>query len=105
MQSNLDAKAFAGVSDSITQLLLLREVLSTSGLNCLPAPQTLQDSQASCRRTLGMCSIPGMPLSALRAGDDDLNGVGSVRDLACYHRLPQQRRPSFSGLLYQTIVW
>lgn len=33
MQSTLDAKAFASITDSVTQLLLLREVLCTSELS------------------------------------------------------------------------
>lgn len=56
MQSALDAKAFAAVSESIAQLLLLKESLCSSGLRCSPsaACATPHGSGASHQRTPGV---------------------------------------------------
>ena len=56
MQSALDAKAFASITDSVTQLLLLREVLCTSELSTTTtASEALQTSASSDHRASGAC--------------------------------------------------
>lgn len=56
MQSALDAKAFASITDSVTQLLLLREVLCTSELSTTTtAGEALQNSATSDHRASGAC--------------------------------------------------
>ena len=56
MQSALDAKAFASITDSVTQLLLLREVLCTSELSATTtASEALQSSATPKHRASGSC--------------------------------------------------
>ena len=56
MQSALDAKAFVSITDSVTQLLLLREVLCTSELStATTASEALQSSATPSHRTSGVC--------------------------------------------------
>ena len=58
MQSALDAKAFASITDNITQLLLLREVLCTSELSATTtAGEALQGSATPKHRASGACKI------------------------------------------------
>ena len=47
MQSTLDAKAFASITDSVMQLLLLREVLCTSELSTITTPSEALLSSAT----------------------------------------------------------
>ena len=60
MQSAMDAKAFAAVSESIAQMLLLKEVLCSSGLrdSSSAACDTPHGSEASHQRTPGMTRAP-----------------------------------------------
>ena len=61
MQSALDAKAFASITDSVTQLLLLREVLCTSELSATTsASEALQNSATPNHRASG--ALRFMPL-------------------------------------------
>ena len=58
MQSALDAKAFAVISESIAQLLLLKEVLCTSELSCLSAgSEAPYHSEATPHGTPGMHTL------------------------------------------------
>ena len=54
MQSALDAKAFASITDSVTQLLLLRNMLCTSELSTTAtASEALQSSATPNHRASG----------------------------------------------------
>ncbi|CAL5228160.1 g11240 [Coccomyxa viridis] len=94
MQSAMDAKAFAAVSESIAQMLLLKEVLCSSGLrdSSSAACDTPHGSEASHQRTPGQ----EYPLGPTRYADGtpSASGIWSGPSAGASHELGIVRKAS-----------
>ena len=93
MQSALDAKAFAAISESIAQLLLLKEVLCTSELGCLSdGSEAPHHSEASRHGMPGMHTLE----QDIPVVNTNINLADVPRTLTCRvkHNFVTQREAS-----------